>query len=365
MKLRGILNGAVFAAAIAGFTLVGSGCGSGPDAPKTDDKPGATNAASATPITITGAGSTFVNPAMSKWAFAYHEKNPNITINYQSVGSGKGISQYQQGTVDFGATDAPLSDKDAATMPAPTLNLPIVSGAVAIAYNAPGVTDLKLSPEVLADIFLGKIKTWNDPKIAADNAGAKLPATNITVCHRSDGSGTTFIFTDYLSTISADWKAGPGTNKSPNWPVGVGGKGSEGVAGLVKSTPGGIGYVELAYAIQTKMDFASLKNAAGKFIKPSPEATTAAADGFLGDMKNDIRKSIVNSPAPDAYPIAGFTYILVSTKPANADKSKAMIDFLKWCMADGQAMAKELQYAPLSPAIVELNSKALEGVGAK
>lgn len=364
MKLNGILTSAVIATALASFTLIG--CGSNEPAPATaDGKPDTKPAAAA--MTIMGAGSTFVNPAMSKWAFAYHEKNANITINYQSVGSGAGIGQYKQGTVDFGATDAPLNDKDAATMPTPTLNIPIVSGAVAVAYNAPGVTDLKLSPDVLADIFMGKIKTWNDPKIAADNAGAKLPTDPIVVCHRSDGSGTTFIFTDYLSTISAAWKAGPGTNKSPNWPVGVGGKGNDGVAGLIKKTPGGIGYVELAYAMQNKMDFASLKNAAGKFVKPSPESTTAAADGFLEDMKKDIRKSIVNSPAPEAYPIAGFTYILVSTKPANADKAKAIVDFLKWSMADGQAMAKELQYAPLSAAVVDLNNKALDGIqmGAK
>ncbi len=361
MNLRGNFVGAV----IAGLVMVGCNGGETP-APTAGNNAGATPAAAT--ITLTGAGSTFVNPAMSKWAYSYHEKNPNISINYQSVGSGAGISQYKDGTVDFGATDAPLSDKDAATMPTPTLNVPIISGAVVLAYNIPGVTgDLKLTSESVADIFLGKIKKWDDAKLKADNPDLKLPSTDITTCHRSDGSGTTYVFTDYLSSVSPAWKAGPGKSKQPTWPNGVGGKGNEGVSGLIKQTAGGIGYVELAYAIESKMTFASLKNAAGKFVKASPETTSAAAEGYAEQMKKDIRTSIVNSPAQDAYPIAGFTYVLVSQKPANVEKAKAVQDFLKWAMADGQALAKDLQYAPLSPAVVDLNKKAMEGIqmGAK
>jgi len=347
-------------AGLAGLATLGilaiSGCGT-PDSQK------AGMGIAKKSFSLTGAGSTFVNPAMSKWTYAYHEAHPEITINYQSVGSGAGISQYKEGTVDFGATDAPLSDKDQATMPAKTLNVPVVSGATVLVYNLPDVTgDLKLTPDTLSAIFMGQIKTWNDPKLVADNPGVKLPATPISVCHRADGSGTTFIFTDYLSAVSSGWKAGPGKGKTVNWPVGNGAKGSEGVAGLVKQTPGGIGYVELAYAVQNKMPFALLKNKAGQFIKASPEATSAAADGYLADLQKDIRTSIVNSPDPKAYPIAGYTYVLVSTKPKDIDREKAFLDFLNWSMDEGQPMAQSLQYAPLSKGVVELNKKALEGV---
>lgn len=361
MKLNSILAGAALAALIGSFAL--AGCSGGDSGAATNSTTKGTEGASAA-MSLTGAGSTFVNPAMSQWTYAYHQQFPSITINYQSVGSGAGIAQYKNGTVDFACSDAPLSDKDEATMPAPTLNLPVVLGATTIAFNIDGVTDLNLSPDVIAGIFLGQIKTWDDPKIKADNPTAKLPSIPIAVCHRSDGSGTTYIFTDYLSTVSPAWKAGPGKGKDINWPVGVGGKGNEGVAGLIQKTPGAIGYIELAYAIQTKMTYAALKNAAGKLVKPNPDSTAAAASGYHDALQKDIRSSIVNSPAPEAYPIAGFTYALVSTKPADTGKSKAIQDFLKWAMADGQKMAADLQYAPLPKDVVDLNLKAMEGIQA-
>jgi phosphate transport system substrate-binding protein len=335
-----------------GFALVAVGCG-----PSASGTPGQTS------VTLNGAGSTFVNPAMSKWAFEYNKANPNVVINYQSVGSGAGISQYQAGTVDFGATDAPLDDATLKTMPAPTLNVPVVSGAVVISYNVPGLTaDLKLSPDAIAGIFLGTIKNWNDPKIAADNAGVNLPNTPIAVSHRSDGSGTTYIFTNYLAAVSPDWKKGPGVGKSVDWPVGTGGKGNDGVSQLVKGTPGGIGYVELAYAIKGSMPFADVKNASGEFIKPSPDATSLAVGGQIEALKKDVRTSVVNSPVKGAYPICGFTYVLVSTQPKDAAKAKALNDFLEWTQTDGQAMIADLQYAPLPKELVDMNKQALAGV---
>lgn len=341
--------------------FAGAGCGN-----KTVDTGTQAQPIAKKEFSLTGAGSTFVNPAMSKWVYAYHEAHPDVTINYQSVGSGAGISQFKEGTVDFGATDAPLSDKDEATMPSPTLNIPVVCGATVLAYNVPGLTgDLRLSPETLAGIFLGEIKSWNDPKLAADNAGSALPNLPITICHRADGSGTTYIFTDYLSAISSQWKDKVGKGKTVQWPVGNGAKGNEGVAGLIKATPGAIGYVELAYATQSKMPFAVLKNKAGQFVKATLEATSAAADGYAEELQKDIRTSIVNSPDPKAYPIAGYTYVLVATTPKDVEREQTVIDFLNWAMDSGQTMSRELQYAPLSKGVVELNKKALDTVNLK
>lgn len=346
------------------FALVG--CGSGTDSgATTTTTTGTTATASATgrPVKIMGAGSTFVNPAMSKWAFEYNKQFPNVTIDYASVGSGTGISQYKAGTVDFGATDAPLNDKDLADMPNPTLNVPVVSGAVVVSYNLEGVSgDLKLSPDAIAGIFLGTIKNWNDPKITADNPGVNLPSTPITVCHRSDGSGTSFIFTNYLSAVSPDWKKGPGVGKTVAWPVGLGGKGNDGVAGLIKQTPGALGYVELAYAVQNKLSFADVKDLAGDFVRPSVDSTSAAVAGQVDALKKDVRTTIVNSPAKGAYPICGFTYVLVSKGMKDAAKAKALADFLNWTQDSGQTMISDLQYAPLPKDLVDMNKASLAEV---
>ncbi len=348
---------------IASLAFAIVGCGSGTQTADSTTTTGSTTATSGTPEKLMGAGSTFVNPAMSKWAFEYNKKFPSVTIDYQSVGSGTGISQYKAGTVDFGASDAPLNDKDLADMPSPTLNIPVVSGAVVLSYNVPGLTaDLKLSPDAVSGIFLGTIKNWNDPKITADNPGVTLPSTPITVCHRSDGSGTSFIFTNYLAAISPAWKSGPGIGKTVPWPAGLGGKGNDGVAGLITQTPGSLGYVELAYAVQKKLAFADIKDAVGDFVKPSVESTTAAVIGETEALKKDVRTSIVNSPAKGAYPICGFTYVLVSKGMKDANKAKALVDFLNWTQNDGQTMIADLQYAPLPKDLVDMNKASLDQV---
>ena len=313
-------------------------------------------------VTLDGAGSSFVYPAMSKWAYAYKDATPGTTVNYQSVGSGAGVSQYQAGTVDFAASDAPLGDEELAKMPVPTVQFPVTAGCEVLAYNLPGVgKGLKLSGDVVADVFLGRIKNWNDPRIAAQNPGVGLPAGAITVAHRSDGSGTTYVFTDYLSAVSPVWKGGPGKGKTVNWPVGVGGKGNEGVAGLVKQTPGSIGYVELAYALQAKLDYGPVRNAAGEYVTPSVESTTAAANAAKDALAADVRASIVNGSTKDAYPIAAFVYMIVPKTPKDAAKGVALDAFVKWVLGPGQGMAAELQYAPLPDAVVEMNRKTLGG----
>jgi len=347
---------------VLGLAFALAGCGSGSNEGSTTTTT-TTNSTTAATVSLTGAGSTFVNPAMSKWIDEYKKTNAGIDINYQAVGSGAGISQYQAGTVDFGATDAPVGDDDLKSMP-PTIQIPVVSGAVALTYNLPGVTAIKLSPDAIAGMFLGKITKWNDPKIAADNAGVKLPDTAVAIAHRSDSSGTSYIFTNYLAAISADWKSGPGVGKSVNWPVGTGGKGSDGVAGVVKQTPGGIGYVELAYAIKNGMGVAQVKNAAGEFITPSIDSTAAATAGKVADLKKDVRTPVVNSSAKGAYPICGFTYVLIAKTPKDAAKSKALVDFLNWSMDSGQDMIKDLQYAPLPKDLVDMNKQSLSTVAA-
>jgi phosphate transport system substrate-binding protein len=294
---------------------------------------------------INGAGATFPYPIYSKWFDEYVKVDPSVRFNYQSIGSGGGQKQILAQTVDFGASDGPMTDENLAKAPGKILHIPTVAGAVVMTYNVPGNPSLKLDGETIADIFLGKIKKWNDPKIAATNAGVKLPDNEIVVVHRSDGSGTTFIFTDYLSKVSAEWKQKAGNNTSVNWPTGIGGKGNEGVSGQVKQTPGTVGYVELIYALQNKMPYADLKNAAGEFVKPTIESVTAAL--ATAEIPDDFRFSMTNAPGKEAYPIAGATWLLVYQQQKDAAKGKKLVEFLKWAAKDGEKMAKDLQYAPL------------------
>ncbi|HZZ85327.1 MAG TPA: phosphate ABC transporter substrate-binding protein PstS [Anaeromyxobacteraceae bacterium] len=305
--------------------------------------------ARANDLLITGAGATFPFPLYSRWFSDYNKQHPDLRFNYQSIGSGGGIKQVTEKTVDFGASDAPMTDAELAKAPG-IQHIPTVLGAVVVTYNAP-VKDLKLTSETLAHVFLGKITKWNDPAIAKDNAGVKLPDQAITVVHRSDGSGTTAIFTDYLAKVSAEWKGGPGAGKSVKWPVGLGAKGNEGVTGLVKQTPGAVGYVELAYANQNKLEMASLKNRDGHFVKPSIQSTSEAAAGVK--MPADYRVSITDAAGKGAYPIASFTYLLVYRDAHDAAKGTALVHFLDWAVHAGQAAAAPLDYAPLPKKVVD------------
>src|SRR6476660_5411680 len=300
---------------------------------------------------INGAGATFPYPIYSKWFDEYAKVDPSVRFNYQSIGSGGGQKQILAQTVDFGASDGPMSDDNLSKAPGKILHIPTVAGAVVMTYNVPGNPALKLDGETIADIFLGKIKKWNNPKIAATNPGVKLPDNEIVVVHRSDGSGTTFIFTDYLSKVSAEWKQKAGNNTSVNWPTGIGGKGNEGVSGQVKQTPGTIGYVELIYALQNKMQYAELKNAAGGFVKPTIESVTAAL--ATAEIPDDFRFSMTNAPGNEAYPIAGATWLLVYQQQKNPAKGKKLVEFLKWAAKDGEKMAKDLDYAPLPENVQE------------
>lgn len=300
-------------------------------------------------MTINGAGATFPYPIYSKWFDAYAKVDPSVRFNYQSIGSGGGQKQILAQTVDFGASDGPMSDENLAKAPGKLLHIPTVAGAVVVTYNVEGNPDLKLDGPTLAEIYLGTIKKWSDPKIAALNSGVKLPDEEIVVVHRSDGSGTTFIFTDYLSKVSADWKSKVGNNASVNWPAGLGGKGNEGVSGQVKQTPNSIGYVELIYALQNNMKYAELKNASGEFVKATLESVTAAL--ATATVPDDFRFSMTNAPGKDAYPIAGTTWLLVYQQQKDAAKGKKLVEFLKWAEKDGEAMAKELNYAPLPEAL--------------
>ena len=305
-------------------------------------------------VSLQGAGATFPNPLYQKWLSEYGRVHSNIRIDYQSIGSGGGIKQLKEQTVDFGASDAPMKDEDLKSAPGEILHIPTVLGAVVITYNLQGVSQrLRFSPEALADIFLGKIKKWNDPRISADNPGVTLPTTDITVVHRSDGSGTSAVFTDYLSKVSSEWKEKVGSGTSPNWPTGIGGKGNEGVTGQVKNTPNTIGYVELAYAVQNKLPVAQVKNAGGNFVTPSIDAVTAAASASAANTPDDLRVSITNAAGPDAYPISSYTYILLYKEQKDAAKGKALVDFLWWGIHEGENYAKELQYAPLPDDIVK------------
>jgi phosphate transport system substrate-binding protein len=288
-----------------------------------------------------------------KWFSEYHKAHPDIQFNYQSIGSGGGIRQVLAQTVDFGASDGPMTDEQLSQAKTKILHIPTVMGAVVPAYNVPGVSgELKFTPEVLAGIFLGKITTWNDPAIAKANPGVSLPNQSIIVVHRSDGSGTTYIFTDYLSKVSSEWQNGPGKGTSVKWPVGLGGKGNEGVAGMIRQMQGGIGYIELIYAVQNKIDYGSVKNAGGAFVKASLESVTAAA-ASVKSMPADFRVSITNAPGKDAYPISSFTWLLIPEKSKEAAKGKILADFLTWMVDDGQKMTAELTYAPLPGSVAE------------
>jgi len=312
---------------------------------------------------INGAGATFPYPIYSKWFDEYHKKNPQMEINYQSIGSGGGIRQISNETVFFGATDGPMTDEQLKAAPRPILHFPTVLGADVPVYNLAGVTaDLKFTGPVLADIFLGKIKKWNDPAIAKANEGVSLPSTDITVVHRSDGSGTTYIWVDYLSKVSPEWKQKVGVSTAVNWPAGVGGKGNEGVAGLVSQTPGSIGYVELIYALQNKIAFGSVQNANGEFVKATTESVTAAAAAAAAQMPADFRVSITNAAGAGAYPVSSFTWMLLYKEPKDLAQSKAMVDFMKWALTDGQQFASQLGYAPLPADVVKQELAALEQV---
>ncbi|MFB3815709.1 MAG: phosphate ABC transporter substrate-binding protein PstS [Terriglobales bacterium] len=296
--------------------------------------------------TLNGAGATFPYPIYSKWFSDYHKAHPDVQINYQSIGSGGGIRQLQQGTVDFGASDMPLSDVQLKQMPVPIIQLPTVLGAVVPAYNLSGVGEIKFTPKALAGIFLGQITKWNDRELASANPGLNLPDKPIIVIHRSDGSGTTFVWTDYLSKISPEWKSRVGSNTSVKWPVGLGGKGNEGVAGMVRQMDGAIGYVELIYALQNKIAFGPVQNAAGQFVKASLQSTTAAA-ASVKSIPADFRVSITNPPGKDAYPISSFTYLLVPKQWRDTAKRTALVNFLNWMLDQGQGIAQQLNYAPL------------------
>ncbi|MGH9503752.1 MAG: phosphate ABC transporter substrate-binding protein PstS [Terriglobales bacterium] len=312
--------------------------------------------------TLNGAGATFPNPMYQKWFSEYHKEHPDIQFNYQSIGSGGGIRQVLAQTVDFGASDGPMTDQQLSEAKTKILHIPTVLGAVVPAYNIPGVTaELKFTPEALAGIFLGKITTWNDPAIAKANPGVNLPGQTIIVVHRSDGSGTTYIFTDYLSKVSSEWANGPGKGTSVKWPVGLGGKGNEGVAGMIRQMEGGIGYIELIYAVQNKIDYGSVKNAAGTFVKASLESVTAAA-ASAPKMPADFRVSITNAPGKDAYPISSFTWLLIPEKSKDAAKGKILANFLTWMVDDGQKMTADLTYAPLPENVAEKVKGAIKMV---
>jgi phosphate transport system substrate-binding protein len=303
-------------------------------------------------VTLNGAGATFPYPMYSKWFSEYNKLHPDIQFNYQSIGSGGGIRQVLAGTVDFGATDGPMTDEQLAQAKTKILHIPTVLGADVPAYNIPGVSEeLKFTPELLANIFLGKITSWNDAALAKANPGVNLPNQPIIVIHRSDGSGTTYIFTDYLSKVSPDWKNQVGKGTSVKWPVGLGGKGNEGVAGMIRQMQGSIGYIELIYAVNNHIAYGSVKNSGGEFVKASLASVTAAA-ASVKSMPADFRVSITNAPGKDAYPIASFTWLLIPTSSKDAAKGKIIADFLNWMVDDGQKMTADLSYAPLPDSVV-------------
>ncbi|HEY1985704.1 MAG TPA: phosphate ABC transporter substrate-binding protein PstS [Terracidiphilus sp.] len=301
---------------------------------------------------LTGAGATFPYPIYSKWFAEYSSAHPGVEVNYQSIGSGGGITQVTKGLVDFGASDMPMTDAALSASPIKLVHIPTVLGAVVPIFNVPGVQDIKFSADVLSDIYLGKVSNWNDARIAKDNAGVKLPDQKIIVVHRSDGSGTSYIFTDYLSKVSKEWSDGPGKGSSPSWPVGVGGKGNEGVAGLVRQLPGAIGYVELIYALQNKITYGDVKNAAGNFVKASIDGVTESA-ASVKQMPSDYRVSITNAPGANAYPISSFTYMLIPLKSADPAKGKVIKDMLSWIVKSGEGEVSALSYAPLPQSVAE------------
>jgi len=313
-------------------------------------------------LEITGAGATFPYPLYSKWFDEYARLHSNVRINYQSIGSGGGIRQLIARTVFFGASDSPMTDEQMKQAPGPILHLPTTLGAVVPIYNLPGpALDLKFPPDVLADLVLGRIPKWNDSRITKANPGVTLPDTPVAIVHRSDGSGTTFIFSDFLSKVSPDFRSKVGSGTSLNWPTGIGGKGNEGVSGLVRQTPGALGYVELVYALQNKIPYGSVRNAAGNFVRASVESVTAASAGVT--MPPDFRVSITNPPGADAYPIASFTWILLYERPSDAARGRAMVEFMRWALTEGQKDCAPLFYAPLPESVVAAEMEALSKIG--
>jgi len=309
---------------------------------------------------INGAGATFPNPIYSKWFSEYNKMKPQVQINYQPIGSGGGIRQLTNQTVFFGATDGPMTPEQLQAAPGKVLHLPTVLGAVVPVYNLPGTkAELKFNGPVLADIYLGKITKWNDPAIAKLNQGVMLPSTDITVVHRAEASGTTYIFVDFLSKLSPEWMKKAGVATSVNWPVGLGGKGNEGVSGLVQQTPGSIGYVELIYALQNKISYGTVQNSEGEFVPATVASVTAAAASAVKNMPKDFRVSITNAPGKGVYPISSFTWLLLYENPKDKAQSKAMVDFVKWALTDGQKFAPDLGYAPLPAEVVKLEMAAL------
>jgi phosphate transport system substrate-binding protein len=352
MKLKTVL--------IASALAIVAGCSGGSAPPATEGAGGAARAGGGG-TQINGAGATFPYPIYSKWFSEYNKLHPNVQINYQSLGSGAGIRQLTSRTVFFGASDQPMKDDQLQAAQGRILHFPTVLGAVVPIYNLPEVSQqLKFTGPLIADIVLGKVKKWNDPAIAKLNPGVKLPATDLTLVHRSEGSGTTFIFADYLGKVSDEFKKTVGVDASLKWPVGVGGKGNEGVSGLVQQTPGSVGYVELVYALQNKITVGSVQNSAGTFVVPSVASVTAAAAGAAANMPADFRVSITNAPGADAYPIASFTWVLLYEDPQDKAQAAMMKEFMRWALTDGQKMAPELGYASLPPQVVDMEMKALE-----
>ena len=344
------------------FALPLGGCGGSSTPPQagTGSAPAA-GASAAGGAALTGAGATFPYPLYSKWFDVYRQKS-GVAINYQSIGSGAGIQQLQAGTIDFGASDAPLSDDKLKSMPAPVLHLPMTGGAVVLAYHLPGVTNLKLTPEAVAGIFLGTVKTWNDPAIAKVNPGVALPASAVLPVHRSDGSGTSNVFTTYLAAVSAPWKSQVGAGTAVSWPAGVGGKGNDGVAGLIQQTAGAIGYVELAYARQNGLAMAALRNHAGQFVAPSLASTAAAIAASAGALAKDVRTPIVDAPGAQSYPISALTFLLVYQDQKDAAKARKFVDFVRWAIHDGQAYGEALDYVKLPDAIVQQDEATLSRI---
>lgn len=343
------------------FSLAAVGCHS--DEKTASGTAGGSSAAASSELTINGAGATFPYPIYSKWFDAYHTAHPNVRINYQSIGSGGGIKQLSAGTVFFGASDGPMNDEQLKNAPGPILHLPTVLGAVVPVYNVPNISQpLRFTGAVLADIYLGRITKWNDPKLAADNPGVALPAQEIAVVHRSDGSGTTYIWCDFLSKVSPDYKSKVGVATSVSWPVGVGAKGNEGVSGLVRQTPGAIGYVELVYAAQNNIRFGAVQNKAGEFTMATLDSVTAAAATAAANMPEDFRVSITNADGKGVYPIASFTWLLFYQQPQDKERARVMVDFMKWALTDGQKLAPSLHYAPLPQAVVDRELQALQKI---
>jgi phosphate transport system substrate-binding protein len=343
------------------IAAAGAACGGGNTEPVTANS--SSGSGSSQTLQINGAGATFPYPIYSKWFSEYNALHSNIRVNYQSIGSGGGIQQVINQTVFFGATDGPMTDEQLKAAPGPILHFPTVLGAVVPVYNIPGVTaELKFTGPVLADIYLGKIKKWNDPALAKLNPGVTLPATDVTVVHRSDGSGTTYIFVDYLSKVSPEFKSQVGVNTSVKWPTGVGGKGNEGVSGLVTQTPGSIGYVELIYALQNKISYGSVQNMAGDFIRASPASVSAAAAEAASKMPADFRVSITNAPGKGVYPVSSFTWLLLYENPKDKTQARTMLEFVKWALSDGQKFASELGYAPLPASVMMLEQAALDRI---